>query len=484
MRICFFCDLHLPVIKTALQYDVLEWAIKDIRKQNPECIVFAGDVTADGNLQTYEYFLARMQDIGIPFLYIAGNSDLRDGEYKDVIRKNVSPCLTLINGVKFFALNDSERCLSDVELQALEQADSESIVFMHHAPSTLRSPAKEAFLAWYERHEDVKIYHGHEHYFLEKDGCVSLPATDPDKSIGERPCIIYYDTRDKSLERAFFDCALPQDLGGYLGISCYRVEEQIALATKQGLKHLELRPNILSVDERRLQEGLCKWRKQGGTRLSLHLPEVGYSETGAFLQEGYERLVDLGVRLQAERFTQHVPLVSVKTVKENASALTEIAELIARAFARVPSDCIIGVENMHMTKTDEPNETRRFGYTPEETLVFMRALREKCKQRVGVNFDIGHARNNAPYSQKYQISTWFAMLGKDIVAYHLHQVKARGNGFENHTEIDDIYGHLISYASFFRCWQDEKIARAPVILEMRPEHAYETSLRTLGAWRE
>ena len=32
MKICFMCDLHLPFRQETLQYDVLKWAIEDVKK--------------------------------------------------------------------------------------------------------------------------------------------------------------------------------------------------------------------------------------------------------------------------------------------------------------------------------------------------------------------------------------------------------------------------------------------------------------------
>ena len=74
------CDLHLPFDKNALQYDVLNWAIADILKKQPDCIAYVGDVTCDGNEEVYDYFINKMSDMSIPFLYIPGNSDLRFSE--------------------------------------------------------------------------------------------------------------------------------------------------------------------------------------------------------------------------------------------------------------------------------------------------------------------------------------------------------------------------------------------------------------------
>ena len=108
----------------------------------------------------------------------------------------------------------------------------------------------------------------------------------------------------------------------------------------------------------------------------------------------------------------------------------------------------------------------------------MEGLKGVSRHRVGINFDIGHARNNAPYSQTYPISTWLSMLGEHIVGYHIHQVTYEDGVFENHMPITDVYGKLISYASFFKLWELGTIARAPFVFEMRPEGAYETTLAT------
>ena len=57
MKICLMCDLHLPFDKNALQYDVLDWAIADIKKKEADCVIYAGDVTCDGDINRYKEFI-------------------------------------------------------------------------------------------------------------------------------------------------------------------------------------------------------------------------------------------------------------------------------------------------------------------------------------------------------------------------------------------------------------------------------------------
>lgn len=478
MRICFMCDLHLPFDIDALQYKVLDWAIEDIRKNQVDCIAFVGDVTADGNGIVYKRFIEKMQGIGIPFLYIPGNSDLRDSCFYMENYQNATECTTVLDGVKIFAINDSDGNISNEQLKYLENADENSIVFMHHPISCISIEARTRFLEWKEKRKGVRVFFGHEHYASETAEWVSLQAMDPDKAIGENPCITYYDTQTRVCRKSYYECKKPADLPKYLGISCYRPVQDITLAIEKGLKNLELRPNILAENEAEIASLIALWRKQGDTVLSIHLSEVSFDGNKVFAEENYEKLIRLGVALRAERFVQHVPLVSVAVVKKNENSLKMIAEFIAERLNSIPYTCVIGVENMHMTKNDQPNDNRRFGYTPEETLAFMRAVEAETKHKVGINFDIGHARNNAPFSQKYQISTWFSMLGEYIVSYHLHQVTIQDGVFQNHMPITEVNGRLISYASFFKCWVDGQINKAPCIFEMRPENSYDITLKT------
>lgn len=482
MKICFMCDLHLPFDKNALQYRVLDWAINDINKKKPDCVAFVGDATADGNKSVYDWFIKQMQSINLPFLFIPGNSDLRSEQY-EMVHNKASICKSVIEDISIFAINDSDKNISEEQLNILNNAGVDDIVFMHHPIRSLSSFTREKMETWRKKHIHTKLFYGHCHKWEESENSVSLQAMDPDKAIGESPCIVYYDTETKKCRKAYYFCPVPLDMYKYFGVSCYRVESDIRFAVEKGLKYLELRPSVLEVQKDKLFELVADWRRRGGENLSVHLTDVGFDGEKVTTDTRYERLIELGAQLNAERFTQHVPRTSVKLVKQDKSVLGKICSYIAERLNKIEYDCVIGVENMHMTKSDSLDDSRRFGYTPEETLQFMEALAVKCKHRVGINFDIGHARNNMPFSQKYQISTWFSLLGKHIVGYHIHQVIQKENGFENHMPITEIYGRLISYASFFRCWSEGDIKHAPIIFEMRPENAYHITIATFDWYK-
>ena len=68
-----------------IEVRIMKNIFKDIKNNSIDCIVFAGDVTCDGNIDIYRSFIKLMQGLNIPFLFIPGNSDLRNPEYKDDI---------------------------------------------------------------------------------------------------------------------------------------------------------------------------------------------------------------------------------------------------------------------------------------------------------------------------------------------------------------------------------------------------------------
>lgn len=479
MKICFLCDLHLPFDENALQYDVLDWAIRDLTEKKADCVLFAGDVTCDGNEAVYNAFIEKMQNLDIPFLFIPGNSDLRCKDSREQISQITSALENEINGIKIFALNDCDHKISDEQFEALKNADASSIVFLHHPPKSYPQPIREKMAAWRESHPDTRLFYGHLHESKVEGPEISLQAMDPDKAIGECPCITYYDTETKALSKSHYLSPIPEDFQSYFGISCYDAVGQIDIAIKHKLKNLELRPNCVRADQALLAEKIALWRENGGENLCIHLSDVSYRE-GVVESKNIDLLTELATTLKANRFTQHVPMVSVEAVKADPNVLEQICDYLAEKINAVDHDMVVGVENMHMTAADQPDDTRRFGYIPEECIAFMQALSQKCRHKVGINFDIGHARNNAPFSQKYQISTWLSQIGKYAVGYHIHQVTLTEGKFNNHMPITDVYGKLISYASFFKCWSKGDINKAPLIFEMRPEGAYETTLQTFG----
>ena len=480
MKICFLCDLHLPFWKGALQYRVLDWAVEQIRAQKPQCVVCVGDVTCDGNMEVYTYFLERMRELEIPFLYIPGNSDLRSEQNRGQIERMASDCRNVIDSVEIYMINDCTGEISELQYACLEKAAVQSIVVMHHPIECLETPHRERMERWRQKHSETLVVSGHMHISGVQKQKISLQALDPDKAQGECPCLNYYDTDSRKVEKVYFACPIPEDFREMVGISCYRPENDIPFAIAEKIQNMELRPNVGAYDREKLKRMLTEWRKQGGENLSVHLPDLFYEDGRVYSEESLDVLLGLTKELGIDRFTLHVPHVPVGVVEKEDMVLEKIAAFFAEKVNRIERNIVVGVENMHMNVAEKADHTRRFGYLPEECLAFMEILRKYCRHRIGINFDIGHARNNLPYSQKYQISTWLSMVGKELVGCHLHQVTLENGQYNNHMPITEVYGSLISYASFFKYWEEGEIRKVPLVFEMRSKQAYPVTLEAFG----
>ena len=478
MRICFFCDLHLPTVKGAPQYPALEWAISNMKESGCDLAVYAGDVTSDGNREVYFDFLSVMDGSGLDYLYIPGNSDMRDEKSREELSRTASETVNRYGDVTVYAVNDSTGYIDDETFRLLDGAGDGDIMFMHHPIGSHKGDTDERLREFVRTHPSTRVFFAHAHLFYVRDSLISLQALDPDKAIGECPCITYFDTDTGVIERVHYSCTVPKDIYDYIGISAYRPSEHIKFAASRGIRYLELRPNIASMDDGELLTLISEWRRAGGEHLSIHLPDVGYEDGEVKTALQLDRLLYLADLLSADRFTQHVPRVSVKTVTEDENCLPAIAKTLGNALDRIKGDVSVGVENMHMTAGESADESRRFGYTPPECIQFMNELAKHTRQRVGINLDVGHARNNAPFSQRYQVGAWYSEVGGYTVGYHIHQVQWGMEKFSNHTAITDVYGSLISYASFFKMWEDGKLTKAPFVFEMDAPDAYPITLET------
>lgn len=479
MNICFLCDLHLGYNKNTVQYEAFDYACADISRKRPDLVVYAGDITSDGNIFAAKRFIKKMNSLGVPYVALPGNSDYRTEKNISYLKALASPCVNRFDELTVYAVNDADGKIDEQTYALIEKAEKDDIVVMHHPAGSLAETERERFNAWRAAHPDTLVFYGHLHQSGVSGNDYSLQALDPDKSIGENPCITYFDTKTHQTEKNYFFCSMPSDLPKYIGISCFDPVNDIDFAASYGLRCIELRPNCLDIPREELLSHILAWRKNGGNNLSMHAPEVGFSGELTADVEKWDLFVKLAMYLGADRVTLHVPVATLETVRKNKEAFEQIVEFLVRRFAMLPNKCVIGVENMHMTKKDRPDSTRRFGYLPEECVSFMKRLQERCPRSIGLNLDIGHARNNPPFHEKYPLGTWYAETGRFVVGYHIHQVIRTPEGLENHRPFTEPYGALISLASFFRCWNIGVLNKAPVIFEIRGHGEYVPSIEMI-----
>lgn len=461
MKICIISDLHLPYRRDAVQYRALEYFYSEAVKKKADIIICAGDFTADGDPEAARFFVKRTEETGIPFGIIAGNSDLRAAEKREEILALQSPMRE--NGI--FMLEDAERTLGNEEMTALENSAEVSAVFMHHPAHCLLSPSRERFEKWRNAHPEAYVFSAHLH-FSEKNGRdISLPAADPDKAIGASPSVMYFNTESGRITEDRFYCPIPEVFFKNIGFSCYTPIDDIPYAAAHGIGYLELHGIGSGISRERLKEEIAKWKRKCGKGLSVHAPDIKAGPDGSITNGAeWNEFTDFVSSVGAGRITLHVPRCSVS---EYPLFRDNIIRFAAEKVKNLPEGTVIGIENMHMTAKDAPDESRRFGYIPAEVIEFMNDIKNAVKNPVGINLDIGHARNNAPFSEKYTLGAWYAEVGKYAVGYHVHQVTVNNGSFENHNPPTEPYGRLISLASFFSELQHGNLSAAPMIFEVR-----------------
>lgn len=466
MKICIIADIHLPYNKNAIQYRAFDFALTDAKNKGAELIIFCGDQTADGRRETAGYFTDTINKTGIPYLLITGNSDFRKNE----LIFDDSDTVNDFGSFKTFILHDGQRTLTKKEIRSIDSADINDYIFMHHPYSSLKEPYRTDFINWRKEHKETKIINAHLHKFNISENEISLPSLDPDKNIGESPSFIYLDTDTGKIEQSYFYCPPPADFMKRCGISCYNTIEDIYFSAEHRLKSLEIRPNSIKYDRKELINALSLWRNTGGNNLSVHFPNIGYENNEVSGKEQIKIFVDFVKEINADRITVHVPY-EISDVVLSEAAFEKIVSFYAEFINSLPENITVGIENLHMKEKYRKNGTHQFGCIPSECIEFLKALKLKTDNRkVGFNLDIGHARNNAPYSIDYPLGVWYAELGADCVGYHLHQVTSDNGAFENHTALTEHYGKLISLASFYKNLSDGILADAPVIFEVRTQN--------------
>ncbi|MBO5958803.1 MAG: TIM barrel protein, partial [Lentisphaeria bacterium] len=337
---------------------------------------------------------------------------------------------------------------------------------------------------------------GHLHYDAVDGKHHIVRGLDPDKAIGGVPALVIFeqDANGSWLRREIeYSAADPagwtkeeqEDFLDHLGLSgMYETIDVLKFATDEKVKCFEIRYQAFGqYPFEELDAAVKTWRASGGTHLSLHLPDIGWRDGAVSGAEKLRDAAEQGIAVGCDRMTLHVPGFSVGTSGDPAiyqAVLHKTAEVVERI---VSAGVRVGIENMHMTPREKPDKNRGFGYTTAECLRWINDLKRlvSVPENVGFHFDIGHARNNAPYSSLEPVSSWLAAAGKHFNGMHLHQIKVQPDGsLENHTPLLQLYQPLISLASLFLAWRTGAVKHAPMFLEIRGGTGPESLLALRG----
>jgi len=477
-------DIHLNVNSPSPQHACLEWAVKKLSESSVDLLVVVGDITGQGMPNAASFFADRLKTINIPKLVVMGNTDIRSPEHFPTIKRlleteSILPC----NGFLAIGLNTERAVIQPHERVMMNDvsASQQVLLFLHHDLDSLETESRKWIECWMASHSVSLMVSGHTHRdsqrYIGNADVRTIRGLDPDKASGGPPAISYFNFDGQSWEKTE-DTFLAgtvcdwnkhdkEEFIGRLGISCFDPVSGIDFAVKNTIRFIELRPEAVSLS---LKEPLRRWREMGQTCLSVHLPELLWNKTMKKVDgvSVCEATIKWAMTLGAQMFTIHVPNVAVGLMEEGSAAWREFSDAYFTLFNTV-SNCVeIHIENMHMTSSESNDDHRRFGYLPDECLRWIREV----NTRIGVDcasllLDIGHARNNAPFSESYPLSAWYTTTGQSIGALHVHQVVQSKDGLLNHQSFDEVYGSLISLSGLIWSWKYGLIRHAPMFLEIR-----------------
>ena len=272
----------------------------------------------------------------------------------------------------------------------------------------------------------------------------------------------------------------------FFGLSCVDNAKDVAYALEHSVKYVELRCNGKDWEpDPTLFPALEVWRKKTEGYLSVHMPNIHYLDGSFYGEEQWRKALAYAVQIKADNLTIHPPRVRVCDMPKAGEIWNYFLELYLLVVRSVPESVRIGIENLHKSSDEKLDETRGFGYRPEEVSAWIDAINTcvaeqdkeyERKPRVGHVLDVGHARNNGIFAQRYPSSAWYRIMGRKTVAYHIHQVKSGECGKKNHNALEDWFGPEINYTSFFYSWNHGLLNQVPVFLEVKGSESYDKSM--------
>ena len=471
MRVAVFGDLHLTDNPGSIKFQVLDWALAEAKRQKAAAVIGIGDLTATGTAVQNRLLHDRLDRSGLPFYSTVGNAELRSAEPEGPAGQAVpAPAET---GVFFVDTSTAVPNPQDIAALARLPAGSGYLLASHYPPELWPEPA-QAVLRQSRRNRAVSaVIAGHVH----QDGDVTVRGLDPDKASGGPPCFLLFE-RNADGEWVKTVCSMPgvdpmewtpaerESFLRILGVSCMKEPlETLAEAAKLAVPVAELRFEALDQESPALYSAVSKWRANGGRILSLHLPNLRPDEgaPGCELHRG----VSAALRLGVDRVTLHVPEVSAALFPAEKRKLTE--NFLTLTAPLREKRITIGIENLHTRYRQWSDDQRNYGCTIRECAEWIAHLRGRTGyDGIGFHLDIGHARNNVPFSQYEYVSDYFNVPDLPLKGCHFHQIcKLAENHFKNHLPLDDFYGKIIPLSSYFLARRAGLVPLdMPVILEI------------------
>ncbi len=489
MKFALMGDLHLTDNPNSVKFSTVDWALAEAARQQVDAVVGFGDLTATGTAAQTQLWYEYLRRYPLAFYPTVGNAELRSGDPAGRTGQDIAapPELPL------FLLDTSSSQPDSAGLAALEKlpAGKGCLLATHYPPRLWEAPAQEVLRAAQARRAVTAVIAGHVH----EDSDTTSRGLDPDKASGGPPQILIFEWQSDrgwrktslaqpGVDPAEWSAGERESLREVLGVSCMKEPlETLAGAAKLQIPVAELRFEALDNESPELFAAVSRWRECGGKNLSLHLPNLrtDSGEEGSELSRGVAAALRLGV----DRVTLHVPDV---TAAEFPGAQAQLSENFLKVVSPLWQNGVtVGIENLHTRYMKWNDDQRNYGCTIAECSEWITHLREiSGSDLIGFHLDIGHARNNVPFSQYEYVSDYFNVPELPIKGCHFHQIcKLSENNFKNHIPLESFYGKIIPLSSYFLARRAGMVPQdMPVILEINVPggglHCYRKFLQGLG----
>lgn len=490
-KIGVLCDLHLNGDKKSPQYAFLECAVEQMRSCGVDKVICLGDVTAYGEVAGYYAYHALMKEFD--HYEVIGNSDVRDFETAEIIHSMFHTSDFRLGNRKVIGIHTPYGRIEAKDREKLQAVHSGDVIYLHHDLPSLEEDSRR-YLEELAANIPVTIVHGHTHkridYTINDSSVVGAKCLDPDKCIGGFPCVTYLDIHGKEISITEQPITIPTeaiaDVERFFGLSCADNRADVTYALERSIKRIELRCIDGWTPDWTLLPLIQQWREKTKGYLSVHMPDIRIKNGVVVGKEQWYQAVEYAIAVKADGLTMHPPRVRKTDIPHSGEKWNEILDLYADAVAMVGNRTRVGIENLHVNKGEKVDANRGFGYVPEEVTSWISSLEAALGvcNRVGHVLDVGHARNNGSLAELYPISRWYEIMGKRTVAYHIHQVVPDNEGYRNHYAIENWFGPMINYTSFFYSWQNGLLNHVPVFLEVKGHANFEKSIQGLKSLKE
>ena len=478
-RFGIIADLHLPADAGTEKERVFDWALNEARSRQLECIFGAGDLTSNGMLEAAGRVRAKLETCGIPFALTPGNADLRERQE----RQQTAELMSTQNPYpEVFLLDTSRRKISENDMLKLQTLSPGTVVITHCPPETLPFPAQYLLRKLIENGRIGLYIAGHVHTD-QREGVVQLVrGLDPDKASGGPPALAVFEYENGIWKREDLACPLAdprnwtltekEEFFRWLGVSGMSIPLPILkMAAQRGIGVFEYRfDEDNDYGRKELCDTVKAWRDAGGRVLLASLPVCSWRNGKLPGLGRMQRAVSLALEIGCDQVHIKMPqllLAELAQEKIRDAFCEQYCPLLAPLK---DAGCRIAFENAQMTGKNRNLSERNHGCLPDEAIDWCQFMRDRMNYpHIGLQLNLGNARNNTPYPNRFTLSQWYAATGRECIGYTLHQVirERQDKPLRENFPLDTFFGKQISLSSFTMAWQDGTLPHAPMILEIK-----------------